>query len=122
MNLLDSPGLALQGASESAFGFSIAGLLTGIVQYGFYIMMGILIIWIIFGWIGYPSNDAMQRLHDFVTSVVNPLVMPIRSRIPPLRLGGIGLDLSPIILVIGLLILRSLLNTIIGLFIAPVTG
>lgn len=122
MNPATSLGLALQGASESAFGFSIAELLAGIVQYGFYIMMGILIIWIIFGWIGYPSNDAMQRLHDFVTSVVNPLVMPIRSRIPPLRLGGIGLDLSPIILVIGLLILRSLLNTIIGLFIAPVTG
>lgn len=122
MNPASSPGLALQGASESGFGFSIAELLAGIVQYGFYIMMGILIIWIIFGWIGYPSNDAMQRLHDFVTSVVNPLVMPIRSRIPPLRLGGMGLDLSPIILVIGLLILRSLLNTIIGLFIAPVTG
>jgi YggT family protein len=122
LNPASSPGLALQGASESGFGFSIAELLAGIVQYGFYIMMGILIIWIIFGWIGYPSNDAMQRLHDFVTSVVNPLVMPIRSRIPPLRLGGMGLDLSPIILVIGLLILRSLLNTIIGLFIAPVTG
>jgi YggT family protein len=122
LNPASSLGLALQGASESGFGFSIAELLAGIVQYGFYIMMGILIIWIIFGWIGYPSNDAMQRLHDFVTSVVNPLVMPIRSRIPPLRLGGMGLDLSPIILVIGLLILRSLLNTIIGLFIAPVTG
>lgn len=122
MNLSELSGLGLQGAGGPIFGFSIAELLSGIVQYGFYILMGILIIWIIFGWIGYPSNDAMQRLHDFVTSVVNPLVMPIRSRIPPLRLGGMGLDLSPIILVIGLLILRSLLNTIIGLFIAPVTG
>ena len=119
---MSPPGLALQGASEPAFGFSIAGLLAGIVQYGFYIMMGMLIIWIVFGWIGYPSNDALQRLHDFVTSMINPLVMPIRSRIPPLRLGGFGLDLSPIILVIGLLILRSLLNTIIQLFVAPVTG
>lgn len=122
MSMLNMLSLALQGGSEPTFGFSIAGLLSGIVQYGFYLLMGIIIIWIVFGWIGYPSNELMQRLHDFVTSVVNPLVMPIRSRIPPLRLGGIGLDLSPIILVIGLLILRSLLNTIIGLFIAPVTG
>lgn len=107
---------------QPAFGFSIAGLLSGIVQYGFYIMMGILLIWIVFGWVGYPSSDALQRLHDFVTSVINPMVMPIRSRIPPLKLGGFGLDLSPIILVFGFFILRSLLNTIIGLFIAPVTG
>lgn len=111
--------LALQ---QPVFGFSIAQLLAGIVQYGFYIMMGLILIWIIFGWIGYPSSDAMQRLHDFVTSIVNPIIMPIRSRIPPLRLGGFGLDLSPIILIIGLFLLRGLLNTIIELFIAPVTG
>ena len=111
--------LALQ---QPVFGFSIAQLLSGIVQYGFYIMMGLIFVWIIFGWVGYPSSDAMQSLHDFVTSVINPIIMPIRSRIPPIRLGGFGLDLSPIILVIGLLVLRSLLNTIIGLFIAPVTG
>lgn len=111
--------LALQ---QPIFGFSIAQLLAGIVQYGFYIMMGLIFVWIIFGWIGYPSSDAMQRLHDFVTSIINPIIMPIRSRIPPLRLGGFGLDLSPIILIIGLFLLRGLLNTVIQLFIAPVTG
>lgn len=111
--------LALQ---QPVFGFSIAQLLSGIVQYGFYIMMGLIFVWIIFGWIGYPSSDAMQRLHDFVTTIINPIIMPIRSRIPPLRLGGFGLDLSPIILIIGMFLLRGLLNTIIELFIAPVTG
>lgn len=111
--------LALQ---QPIFGFSIAELLSGIVQYGFYIMIGLIFVWIIFGWVGYPSSDAMQRLHDFVTSIVNPIIMPIRSRIPPLRLGGFGLDLSPIILLIGLFILRGLLNTVIQIFIAPVTG
>ncbi|MDN5697890.1 MAG: YggT family protein [Rubrobacter sp.] len=111
--------MALQ---QPIFGFSIAQLLAGVVQYGFYIMMGLILVWIVFGWIGYPSSDAMQRLHDFVTTIINPIIMPIRSRIPPIRLGGFGLDLSPIILIIGLFLLRGLLNTIIQLFIAPVTG
>lgn len=104
------------------FGFSIADLLDGVVNYAFYIGLGLVITWIIFGWIGFPSSDFMQRVHDVVTSAVNPMIMPIRGRLPPLRLGGIALDLSPIILIIGLWMISRLLSIIIDLFVRPVTG
>jgi YggT family protein len=39
-----------------------------------------------------------------------------------LRIGGFGLDLSPIIAIFGLSIARRLLLIIIGEFIQPVTG
>jgi YggT family protein len=57
-----------------------------------------------------------------VRAVTNPILWPIRSRIPMLRIGGFGLDLSPIIAIFGLSIARRLLLIIIAEFIQPVTG
>lgn len=105
------------------FGFSISGLLLGVVNYAFYIMFAFIIAWILFSWFpGYPSNRFMQGVYDAVSNVVNPIMMPIRSRIPPLRIGGLALDLSPIIAIFGLYIGRGLLTIIIENFIRPVTG
>jgi YggT family protein len=42
--------------------------------------------------------------------------------VPMLRLGGFGIDLSPIIAILGLSIARTLLLIIIERFIGPVTG
>ena len=105
------------------FGFSISGLMLGVVNYMFYIMFAFIIAWILFGWFpGYPSTRFFQVIYDAVGNVVNPIMMPIRSRIPPLRLGGMALDLSPIIAIFGLYIGRGLLTIIIENFIRPVTG
>lgn len=104
-------------------GYSISSLLIGIVTYGYYIMFGFIIASILFSWFpGYPSSTFMQAIYDTVRAVVDPILMPIRSSIPPLRLGGFGLDLSPIIALLGLWIARRLLTTIIELFIRPVLG
>jgi YggT family protein len=43
-------------------------------------------------------------------SLTEPVLGPIRRVLPPMRLGGMGLDLSPIIVLIGLQIIsRALL-------------
>jgi YggT family protein len=106
------------------FGFSIAALMSGIVDYAFYILFGFILANIVINWLpGYPSSAFFQAIYDAVRVVADPILMPIRSRIPPVRLGGFGLDLSPIIAIIGLSIARSLLNNvIIANFIGPVTG
>lgn len=105
------------------FTYSISGLLTGIVTYGYYIMLGFIIASILFSWFpGYPSSSFMQAIYDAVRAVVDPILMPIRSNIPPLRIGGFGLDLSPIIALLGLWIARRLLTVIIDLFVQPVVG
>jgi YggT family protein len=57
-----------------------------------------------------------------VGAVVNPIMLPIRSRIPPLNLGGFALDLSPIIVIFGLIMGRTLLLIVIAQFIRPVAG
>jgi YggT family protein len=104
-------------------GFSVAGLLAGVVNYTYYILFGFIIASILFSWFpGYPSSGFMQAIYDAVKAVTNPILWPIRSRVPMLRLGGFGIDLSPIIAILGLSIARSLLLIVIENFIAPVTG
>ena len=104
------------------FGFSVASLLAGVVNYTYYILFGFIIASILFSWFpGYPSSGFMQAIYDAVKAVTNPILWPIRSRVPMLQLGGFGIDLSPIIAILGLSIARSLLLIIIDNFIAPIT-
>jgi YggT family protein len=105
------------------FGFSVAGLLAGAVTYTYYILFAFIIASILFSWFpGYPSSGFMQAVYDAVKAVTNPILWPIRSRVPMLQLGGFGIDLSPIIAIFGLSIARTLLLIVIANFIQPVTG
>jgi YggT family protein len=100
----------------------VANLLQGIVNYTYYILFGFIIASILFSWFpGYPSSSFMQAVYDAVKAVTNPILWPIRSRVPMLQLGGFGIDLSPIIAIFGLSIARTLLTIIIDNFIRPVT-
>jgi YggT family protein len=105
------------------FGFSVAGLLAGVVTYTYYILFAFIIASILFSWFpGYPSSSVLQAVYDAVKAVTNPILWPIRSRVPMLQLGGFGIDLSPIIAIFGLSIARTLLLILIENFIQPVTG
>jgi len=105
------------------FGYDIEGLLVTVVDYAYYILFGAIIASILFSWFpGYPSSSFMQGVYDAVRAVANPILMPIRSRVPMLQLGGFGIDLSPIIAIFGLSIARQLLKIIIEQFIGPITG
>ncbi len=117
-----TPALALVAALPG-FGFSISELLAGVVQYAYYVLLGFIIASILFSWLpGYPSSSFMQAVYEAVGNVTRPILGPIRNAIPPIRLGALSLDLSPIIALFGLFIARSLLMLIIGSFIQPVTG
>ncbi len=70
-----------------------------------------LIVWIVLSWVvafgrlsyGHP----VRRVYDGLAAVINPVLAPIRSIIPPLRMGGMALDLSPLVLFLGIAILRN---------------
>jgi YggT family protein len=105
------------------FGFSVGDVLANIVNYAYYILFGAILASIIISFIPrYPSSGFFQAVYDAVRAIVNPILGPIRSVIPPLRIGGFGLDLSPIIAIIGLSIASNLLLLVIDEFIRPITG
>jgi YggT family protein len=71
---------------------------------------------IIMSWIGSPRSAAFRGLFEVVHDVTEPVLRPIRGLLPPLRLGMVGLDLSPIIVFIALGLLRSALGCRAGAF------
>lgn len=69
--------------------------------------------WIILGYVvhfgrltwGHP----VRKLYDALANLFNPILMPIRRVLPPLRSGALALDLSPLVLIFGVIILRNIL-------------
>ena len=113
----------LQVALLQTVGFGLSALLAGVVNYGYYILLAFIIAWVLIGWFpNYPSNGFLQAIYDVVGRVVDPIMRPIRSVLPTLNLGGMALDLSPIVAIFALSIARRLLLLIIFSFIAPIVG
>ncbi len=68
----------------------------------------VVILYVIFSWVPRPP-DALRPFIIGVARLVEPVLAPLRRVIPPLRLGMVALDLSVIVLLIGLGLLRSIL-------------
>jgi YggT family protein len=72
----------------------------------------LIIVRIILSWVQQfrplPYNLALRTAIGFVEESVDPYLNVFRRFIPPLRLGGAGLDLSPILAIVVLLIVQSL--------------
>ena len=56
---------------------------------------------------GWRPQGASLVLASSIYAVTDPILNPLRRLIPPLRLGGIALDLSSMIHIFGLVILES---------------
>ncbi len=65
---------------------------------------------IVLSWFPLQPEGLAATAFGFVVSITEPVLGPLRRAIPPLSLGGMGLDLSPIIVILGLRILLSVLG------------
>ena len=55
-----------------------------------------------------PYNLVLRAVIGFIEESVDPYLNVFRRWIPPLRVGGAGIDLSPILAIFLLLIVQSL--------------
>ena len=67
----------------------------------------VLVMYVIFSWVPRPP-DALRPFVIGVARLVEPLAAPLRRSIPPLRIGMVALDLSIIVLFIGVRLLRGI--------------
>ncbi len=58
-------------------------------------------------WIPVSYDHPVARLRSVLRSATEPVLGPLRAVISPVRLGGAGLDLSPIVLLVGLSVLTG---------------
>lgn len=72
-----------------------------------------LIAWIVLSYVvvfgRVPFDHPIRKAYDYLSRIIEPILRPIRSVIPPIRVGGVALDLAPLILILGLGILAGLL-------------
>lgn len=66
--------------------------------------------WVILSWIRVSSLHPLGRVQTFLDRIIYPIILPIRRVLPPIRIGGGALDLSPIVLLIGIRILIGILR------------
>ena len=58
----------------------------------------VLFVRIMFTWFPITPGTPMARLERVLGAVTDPVLRQLRRLIPPVRVGGMALDLSPIIL------------------------
>lgn len=64
--------------------------------------------WVILSWVQVSSVHPLARVTAFLDRIIYPVILPLRRVIPPIRIGGALLDLSPIVLLILISVVRGI--------------
>ncbi len=65
---------------------------------------------IITSWLPAPQSAIGRGLFEVVHDLTEPVLGMVRGLLPAVRMGGMGLDLSPVLVFIGLAVLRQALG------------
>jgi YggT family protein len=68
----------------------------------FLVYLLLIFAYIITSWIPLPYNVWLNRVQRFLYDVVDPYIRLFRRFLPQLRMGGLGLDLSPVLAILVL--------------------
>ena len=69
----------------------------------------ILLVWVISSWVGaFPGQAGSlgRRVNRLLSPLVEPVLHPFRNLLPALRVGAMGLDLSPLILFVVIQVIQ----------------
>ncbi|HEX6568894.1 MAG TPA: YggT family protein [Acidimicrobiales bacterium] len=73
------------------------------------VFMVVLFVRIIMSWFPPTPGTTYARIFEAFDKVTEPVLAPVRAMLPPVRMGAMGLDLSPIVVfLVGTLLLRAL--------------
>lgn len=86
-----------------------------LVRIAFEVYFWLILLRVIFSWIGPPRNRILYRLYEFVYDITEPLLSAIRRVVPVLGAGGVGIDFSPIIAIFLLRLAERAVITVISI-------
>ena len=64
---------------------------------------------IILSWFPLQPGSAMASVYRVLWNLTNPVLAPIRRLLPDVRLGAASIDLSPLVVLIGISVILRLL-------------
>jgi YggT family protein len=76
----------------------------------YYVYLLLIFAYILLSWFRLPYSTWLSRVERFLYDVVNPYLAIFRRFLPTLRLGAMGLDLSPILAIFVLSIIWRLIR------------
>jgi YggT family protein len=56
---------------------------------------------VIFSWVRVTPGTPVASIYSVIYNLTEPVLGPLRRAIPPMRMGAAAIDLSPLILIIG---------------------
>ena len=65
---------------------------------------------ILLSWFPPPSGGPLRAIVDLIYALTDPVLRPLRSLVPTVRAGMVGIDFSPIIVFIILAVVRAALG------------
>lgn len=71
--------------------------------------MIVVLLRIVLSWFPISAGSPMVPVARVLSALTDPVLEPLRRAIPPVRMGAMALDLSPLVLILGLSILRGLI-------------
>lgn len=77
----------------------------GIICFLLWVYFVVLLIRVLSSWFPIPPRGPIAKIISLVYEITEPVLRPLRNLLPPLRMGAMGLDLSPIIVFIVISIL-----------------
>lgn len=87
------------------------GILCAVITvYTIILLVRVILSWALMFGFRPPISGPFRWIVDLLDDVTEPVLQPLRALIPPVRAGGMGLDLSVIVAFVILAVLRTALN------------
>lgn len=62
---------------------------------------------VIFSWVRVTPGTPVASIYSVIFNLTEPVLGPLRRAIPPVRLGMAAIDLSPLIIIVGIQLICS---------------
>ncbi len=95
---------------------AVSGTLGRILCSALTIFWLILLVRIISSWFPPPRSGPARTILGLVWDLTDPVLRPLRNLLPPIRIGAMALDLSPIVAFVVIGVLQRALRCGAGLF------
>jgi YggT family protein len=69
----------------------------------------VIIIRLFMSWVPPTPGTTYQTIYDGFVTVTEPVLAPVRAILPPLNLGSMPLDLSPLLVIVGFRLLARII-------------
>lgn len=70
---------------------------------------GVIFVRIVLSWFPIEPGSGLSGLYRVLYDITEPVMAPVRGLMPNVGGGGVAIDFSPIIVLVGLFILRGVL-------------